>query len=249
MKTTYQSIVIIGATSAIAQECARLWAKDGARFFLVGRNEEHLLSIAQDLTARGAKHVSVSVADLRARDAHQAIVDASVTTMQFIDAVLIAHGTLPNQDACVESMDVTMDALLTNGISAISFMHRYAHVMVAQEGGEIGVISSVAGERGRGSNYTYGAAKAAVTAYASGLRARLADTAVQVTTILPGFVDTPMTSHVKKGLLFASAASVGKLIVKAMEARRDVVYVPAFWKWIMLVVRAVPEGVFKRLKF
>ncbi len=249
MKTSYQSIVIIGATSAIAQECARLWAKNGARFVLVGRNEEHLRAIAQDLTTRGAQHVAVSVADLRARDAHQAIVDASVATLQFIDAVLIAHGTLPDQKACEESVDATMDALLTNGISAISLMHRYATVMVGQEGGEIGVISSVAGERGRSSNYTYGAAKAAVTTYASGLRARLVDTGVQVTTILPGFVDTPMTAHVRKGILFASAASVAKRIVKAMEARRDVVYVPGFWKWIMRIVRLVPEGVFKRLKF
>lgn len=249
MRTSFKTIVIIGATSAIAHACARMWAKAGVKFFLVGRNEEHLRRCAADLTTRGAAHVSIFVADLRARDLHDAIVAASAEDLHIIDAVLIAHGTLPDQEACERSVDATMDALLTNELSVISLMHRYATVFEAQEGGELCVISSVAGERGRASNYTYGAAKAAVTQYASGLRARLAGKGIHVTTILPGFVDTPMTSHVKKGLLFASAERVATIIVKAMEGGKDVVYAPGFWRLIMLIVRSIPERFFKGLKF
>jgi short-subunit dehydrogenase len=199
---------------------------------------------------RGAGHVSVFVADLRARDLHQTIVDTSAADLTLIDAVLIAHGTLPDQEMCDHDVDATLDAVTTNALSVISIMHRYASVMEAQGGGELCVISSVAGERGRASNYAYGAAKAAVTQFASGLRGRLTRRGVQVTTILPGFVDTPMTARVaKKGLLFSSASRVAAIIVRAMEQGADVVYAPGYWRWIMRVVKLIPERFFKVLKF
>ncbi|HXC65533.1 MAG TPA: SDR family NAD(P)-dependent oxidoreductase, partial [bacterium] len=118
----------------------------------------------------------------------------------------------------------------------------------AQGRGCLAVISSVAGDRGRQSNYVYGTAKATVTAFLSGLRNRLFRSGVQVLTIKPGMVDTPMTAALKKGPLFASADTVAAGIVRAVDKRRDVVYVPGYWRLVMGVIKALPEGVFKRLK-
>jgi short-subunit dehydrogenase len=113
--------------------------------------------------------------------------------------------------------------------------------------GTLAVISSVAGDRGRRSNYVYGASKGALSIFLDGVRSRLDRAGVQVLTIKPGFVATPMTSHLEQGPLFAQPAQVAKGIVKAVERRRDVVYLPAFWAVIMLVIRLVPRPLFKKL--
>jgi len=160
-------IVIVGATSAIATHVARRFAERHAHLVLVARNEEHLRAVAEDLKVRGASAVDLYVADLRMKAAHQDLVDRSVTILGTIDAVLIAHGVLPDQDECDEDVDKAIDTLMTNALSAVSIMQRFALVMKKQGRGVLAVISSVAGERGRPSNYTYGAAKSLVTQYAS----------------------------------------------------------------------------------
>ena len=120
----------------------------------------------------------------------------------------------------------------------------------ANEGGTIAVISSVAGDRGRGSNHAYGAAKAGLTAFCSGLRARMAARRVHVVTIKPGFIDSPMTAHIaRKGALWATPETIAKGIVNGIDKKRDVVYLPGFWRLLMLIIAHVPEGIFKRLKF
>ena len=240
-------ILVIGATSAIAEHCARIWATRGDTLYLVARNEERLKTIAADLKVRGASQAQSHCMDLNDMESHAAMLDAAETAMSGIDTVLIAHGTLSNQKACEQSVEETLAELTTNALSMISLLAHIANRFEAKQAGMIAVISSVAGDRGRASNYVYGSAKAMVTAFTSGLRQRLYKSNVAVVTIKPGFVDTPMTAAFKKGLLWANPTSVAGMIVRGIDARKDEVYVPAFWWAVMATVGAVPTSVFKRL--
>jgi decaprenylphospho-beta-D-erythro-pentofuranosid-2-ulose 2-reductase len=161
---------------------------------------------------------------------------------------LIAHGTLPDQSACESSVEMALAEFATNGTSTIALLTALAPGMEAQGAGVLAVISSVAGDRGRQSNYLYGAAKAAVSTFASGLRQRLAKAGVSVVTIKPGFVDTPMTRNFRKGALWAKPDAVARGIVRAADRGSSVVYLPWFWSPIMLVIKHIPEFIFKRIK-
>ncbi len=240
-------IAILGATSAIAHETAKCFAKDNAEFFLVGRSEAKLETIANDLKVRGAKRVDTYTVDLADLDRHQALLDQTVATFEQVDILLIAHGTLGNQQLCEQSVVETMKEFTNNCTSVLSLLTLFANYFEQQKRGTIAVISSVAGDRGRQSNYVYGTAKAAITAFLQGLRGRLAKSGVSVLTIKPGLIDTPMTAELKKGLLMASARSVGEGIYKAIQHKKEVVYLPAFWRPIMFIVKSIPERVFKRL--
>src|SRR5450830_1164791 len=187
-----KNILIIGATSAIATACARLWVAQGATFFLVGRTAEKLSQVAADLSARGAT-VHTHVLDLTQFDQHAAMLDACYAALGQVDIALVAHGTLPDQKACEQDAQLAVKELNNNGLSVIALLTDLANRTEAKKSGCIAVISSVAGDRGRPSNYLYGAAKGAVTDFCSGLRGRLFKTGVHVLTIKPGFVDTPMT--------------------------------------------------------
>jgi short-subunit dehydrogenase len=176
------------------------------------------------------------------------MLDAAAAQLGGIDAALIAHGTLSDQAACQGSVDLLMQEFATNALSVMALCTHLANRFEAQRHGVIAVISSVAGDRGRQSNYVYGAAKAAVTAFTSGLRQRLYPQGISVVTIKPGFVATPMTAAFKKGLLWASPQAVATSIVRAMDRGTPVVYAPWFWRPIMWVVRSVPEFIFRRLK-
>ncbi|MCX6139894.1 MAG: SDR family NAD(P)-dependent oxidoreductase [Candidatus Kapabacteria bacterium] len=242
-----KTAVIIGATSAIAQSVARLLAERGIRFFLVARNEVHMRSVSADLLSRGASGASLFVADLRMRDVHADIVARSIAELGKIDLVFIAHGTLPDQLLLDHDIDATLDCFMTNAVSVISLSHRYASVLEEQGSGSIVCLSSVAGERGRRSNYTYGASKSAITAFYSGLRSRLAPLGVNVLTVKPGPVDTPMTTNVAMPMK-AAVGVVSADIVRAIDKRASVVYTPGVWRLIMAVVRAIPEGIFMKIK-
>ncbi len=240
-------IAILGATSAIAHETAKWFAPDNAEFFLVGRSQEKLETIANDLKVRGAKRVDSYTVDLADLDRHQALLDQTVATLEQVDILLIAHGTLGNQQLCEQSVAETLKEFSNNCTSVISLLTLYANFFEQQKHGTIAVISSVAGDRGRQSNYVYGTSKAAITAFLQGLRGRLAKSNVHVLTIKPGLIDTPMTAELKKGPLMASARSVGAGIYKAIQHKKEVIYLPAFWRPIMLVVKSIPERIFKRL--
>jgi short-subunit dehydrogenase len=242
-------LLVIGATSAIAQEVAKNFAADRADIVLVGRNAARLTAIRDDLLVRGAGKVESITADLAQLDGHARLIEDAVQMLGGLDAALIAHGTLGDQAESQASVDVMLREMNLNALSYLSLLTLLGNRFAAQRSGCIAVISSVAGDRGRGSNYVYGSAKAAVSAFTSGLRARLSKAGVSVVTVKPGFVDTPMTAGVKKGPLFAKPDKVGRRIYEAMLRGDDVVYVPWFWAPIMQVVRAVPERVFKRLKF
>jgi decaprenylphospho-beta-D-erythro-pentofuranosid-2-ulose 2-reductase len=242
-----QKILIIGATSAIATASARLWAIQGATFFLVGRTPDKLSQVAADLIARGAT-VHAHVLDLNHFDQHKIMLDACYAALGQVDIALIAHGTLPDQKACEQDAQLAVQEFNNNGLSVIALLTDLANRMEVQKSGCIAVISSVAGDRGRPSNYLYGAAKGAVTDFCSGLRGRLFKSGVQVLTIKPGFVDTPMTQGLAlPKLLLVTPEKVAQDIVKAVEKRRDTLYTPWFWRFIMLIIIHIPGSIFKRL--
>ena len=240
-----QRILVIGATSAIAESTARLHASRGASLFLVGRDAMRLRAIAADLRVRGAHNVNSYVLDANELDKHASMLDKAWGTMSGVDVVLIAHGTLPLQADCDADLDLALREFSTNGTSTIALCHALARRL--EPGATLAVISSVAGDRGRGSNYLYGSAKAAVTAYASGLAQALRPKGVHVLVVKPGFVDTPMTRGFAKGALWAKPDAVARGIVRACDQRRPVAYLPWFWWWIMQVIRNIPERLFRRI--
>lgn len=243
-----RKILIVGATSAIAEATSQRFAKQGHRLFLAARRGERLQSMVADLKLRGADSVGYAVMDANDFARHAALIEEASAAMQGFDTLLIAHGSLPNQAECAASVEKTLAELTTNALSVISLCTLVANRFEAAKSGTIAVIGSVAGDRGRQSNYVYGTAKGAVGIFLDGLRNRLYASGVQVLSIKPGFVDTPMTASFKKGPLWASADQVAAGIERAIEKRRDVVYLPGFWRLIMLIIRHVPETVFKRLK-
>ncbi|MEN9316458.1 MAG: hypothetical protein RIS35_2851 [Pseudomonadota bacterium] len=246
-------ILIIGATSAIASACARLWAARGAALFLVGRDAARLEDVAADLRARGAASVAIWPLDANDVDAHAAMFDAAWAALGDPDLALIAHGTLPDQAACERDPQRALAEFATNATSVIALLTALANRLLQSRraGGRaaVGVITSVAGDRGRPSNYVYGSAKAAVSAFCEGLRARLFAHGVTLTDIRPGFVATPMTEGLPlPAPLVAQPEAIAPRIVAAVEGGRDIVYVPAFWRLIMLVVRNIPRALFKRMR-
>ena len=244
-----KKILIIGATSAIAEASARRFAARGDALFLVGRNAEHLRAIAADLAVRGAMRNATATLDVTDFAAHAAVTEAAERELGGIDVVLIAHGTLSDQAQCEASVDALRREFDINAVSTLALLTHLANRLEAQKHGTLAVISSVAGDRGRQSNYVYGSAKAAVTTFLGGLRQRLAKANVDVLTIKPGFVDTPMTASIaNKGALWAQPERIADGVVKAIDRRRNVVYLPWFWRWIMLIIRHIPEPLFKKIK-
>lgn len=243
-----RKILIIGATSAIAQETARIFAARGDAFYLIARDEEKLKEVADDLKTRGAREVLFRALDANEIDKHVEVLDEADKKFFNLDTLLITYGSLPDQKACERDFSLFQEEFMTNFTSLASFLTRSANRFEARGQGTIAVISSVAGDRGRQSNYVYGAAKGALTIFLEGLRNRLHASNVNVLTIKPGFVDTPMTAHLKKGPLFVSPEVIAKGIVKAIEKKKDVVYLPSFWLVIMSIIKLIPEGIFKRLK-
>lgn len=243
-----RKVLILGATSAIARYTARLFAADHDTLFLVGRNAERLEAVAADLRTRGASGVHTRVVDLNALESHERLVSDAAAAMDGLDVALIAHGTLGDQKACEKDFALAEQEIRTNFLSAASLMTHLANHLEGKRSGTVAVISSVAGDRGRMSNYVYGSAKAGLSAFAAGMRNRLHASGVALVTVKPGFVDTPMTANVKKGALFARPEDVARGIHRAILRRKDVVYLPSFWWGIMWIIRAIPERVFKRLK-
>jgi short-subunit dehydrogenase len=243
-----ERVLIIGANSAIAEATARIYAARGASFFLLARDRERVQSLAADLRIRGAASVDFEMLNVNDFAMHRRLLEQARRSLETIDVALIAHGTLSDQKACEVDFDVTLQELNTNAISVISCLTHLANMMKSQRSGTIAVISSVAGDRGRQSNYIYGTAKGALNVFTQGLRNRLYRSGVNVLTIKPGFVDTPMTKDFRKGLLWVAPDHVARDIVRAIERRKLVIYTPAFWRLIMAVIRTIPEGLFRRLE-
>ena len=242
-----ERIVVFGATSAIAQAVARRFAARGARFHLIGRDGARLEAVRADLAARGAAGATVALADLDDLSLHRGLIDAAEAALGTIDAALVAQGRLPDQAACQADFELTASAWRTNFIAPASIAAELANRFAARGAGTIAVVSSVAGDRGRKSNYVYGTAKGALTVFLQGLRGRLHDKGVAVVTVKPGFVDTPMNAHLTKGILWATPDQVAVGIVRAMERGTPEVYLPRFWWAVMFILRHLPERIFVKL--
>lgn len=242
-------IVIVGATSGIAQAVARRYATEQAALFLVARDAEKLTLVASDMKARGASAVHTFCMDATDYERLNEMCDTAWSTLDHVDVALVAHGTLPDQRRAQAEFDYSIRQFRVNGESAIACMAVLGQRCQVQGRGVLAVIGSVAGDRGRGSNYLYGAAKAAVDAFASGLRARLFKAGVHVLTIKPGFVATPMTAGLDlPPRLTAQPDRVAADIVRAIARKQDVLYTPGFWRLIMTIIRLVPNPIFKRSK-
>ncbi len=242
-----QNILILGATSAIAQATGRLLAERGAAFFLVARDPHKLSAVADDLRTRGAKAVYALALDLDDTEAHAAMLDSAAQALGTIDMALLAHGVLGDQAAAEKDARVAEAVYRTNFLSPASLITWLANYFEAGGHGCLAVISSVAGDRGRKSNYVYGASKGALTILLDGVRNRVDRMGVHVLTIKPGFVATPMTAHLPRGPLFAEPRTIGRGILEAVAARCDTVYLPGFWRVVMFVIRAIPSALFKNM--
>ncbi len=240
------NVLIFGATSAIAQAVARRYAERGDRLFVVGRNQSKLGALVGELGRACVGHMA---ADLDDTDANDRRVREALDRLGSIDIGLIAHGLLGDQMETERSWSSAEAVLHTNLMSVVSLVIPIANVLEEQGRGHLGVMSSVAGERGRPRNYTYGAAKGALTLYLQGVRSRLWNAGVAVHTLKLGPVDTPMTETHTKNALFATPEGVARSIVRRLDGPGGEAYVPKYWAPIMGVVRSLPEPVFQRLRF
>ncbi|KLN62030.1 short-chain dehydrogenase [Kiloniella spongiae] len=243
-----KKILIIGATSAIAEATARIFALRGDNLFLLARDQERLSVIANDLKVRGANDVHTWAYNASGQHDNETFFANAIEQLGGIDILFVAHGILPDQKSCEASVEHTLNAFEINATSVFAILTYFANIFEAQNHGSIAVISSVAGDRGRQSNYVYGAAKGAVSIFLQGLRHRLAKSGVQVLTIKPGFVDTPMTASFSKGALWAKPEQIARLIVRALDRKKSVVYTPWFWGGIMLIIRLVPDWIFHKTR-
>ena len=239
-------VLVLGATSAIAQAAARVWAARGAELFLVGRNSERLGAVADDLRARGGKALTLAQ-DLNDEKQHEPLIENALQAMGAIDVVLVAQGLLGDPAERDEDPAAAELILRTNLVAPVRLLTLLAPRM--QPGACIAAISSTSGDRGRAQVGVYGASKAGLDSFLSALRQRLSRRGVRVLTVKPGFVHTPMTAQRKKHALYTSPAVIGRGIVRAVDRGRDVVYLPWYWRVILLIVRLIPETVFKRLSF
>lgn len=241
-----ERVLIVGATSAIAGAVAQIYARRGARLHLLARNATKLRALVEKL---GAADVSTAIADFGKTSEAERLVSEAAARLGGVDVVLIAHGELGDQQLSERSFDEAEAIFRTNLLSVLSFLIPLANLLEAQGGGCVGVITSVAGDRGRPRNYSYGAAKGALNIYLQGLRSRLFKVGARVVTLKVGPVDTPMTATHAKNALFAQPTHVAARIVRALDGGAPEVYVPWFWGVIMPVVKHAPERLFQLLPF
>jgi decaprenylphospho-beta-D-erythro-pentofuranosid-2-ulose 2-reductase len=244
-----RSVLVLGATSAIARAVAEELGRDGFDLVLAGRDAEELETLARDLRLRSQSEVLVRHFEALSYDTHARFVEEcrEASGDRLFGAVL-CFGYLGDQALAQDDFAEARRILDTNLLAAVSILNRLANHFEGRGEGFLCAISSVAGERGRQSNYLYGAAKAGLTTYLQGLRNRLSRAGVRVVTVKPGFVDTSMTFGRPGMFLVAAPEEVGRRIVDAIRKGRDVLYVPAFWRPVMLAIRSIPEKIFKKLK-
>jgi NAD(P)-dependent dehydrogenase (short-subunit alcohol dehydrogenase family) len=242
-------VVVLGATSAIGEATARLFAAEGAALVIAGRDAARLDAIAADLTGRGAASVHVAVLDLAEPGDAVATMEGWAATLGGLDAVLLFYGVLGDQMRAETDLAEARRVLRTNFLSAADWCLAAATVLERQRRGSLVVVGSVAGDRGRRSNYIYGAAKGGLERLVQGLAHRLAASGARAVIVKPGFVDTPMTADMRKGgPLWATPARVAAIVHRAAGRGGSTVYAPGFWRWIMLVIRLLPTAVLHRTR-
>ncbi|KPP86836.1 MAG: putative short-chain dehydrogenase [Rhodobacteraceae bacterium HLUCCA08] len=243
---THDTWIILGASSTLARDFARSVAQDGAALILCGRRIDDLEATAADAAARGAAQAQVMAFDARDPDGFQPILDAAARAPGTLNCAVFV-GSMPAQDAIDADPALVDGTIADNFTGPARFLTLLAPMLEAREGGAIVGVSSVAGDRGRLGNYVYGGAKAGFTAYLSGLRNRLGRKGVHVLTVKPGPVDTPMTFGLGKQPFMSTPGAVTADIRKALRKKRNVLYTRAIWRPVMMVIRAIPEPIFKKM--
>ena len=244
---TARKILVLVATSGIAEAPCRIWATEVSSLFLVARNADKLAAVAADLKVRGASFVGTQVADLDDTDNHPALLAHAINSLAGMDIAYLAHGMLGDQTAAEQDFSTAAQILYTNFIAPVSLLTWLANYCVQRHAGVLAVISSVAGDRGRKSNYLYGSSKAGLTAFLAGLRNRIDREGVTVLTIKPGPTKTAMTIGMKGSEKFADVNQTAQTIVNAIAAKKDNLYVPFQWQPIMFIIRNIPDRIFKKL--
>jgi decaprenylphospho-beta-D-erythro-pentofuranosid-2-ulose 2-reductase len=240
-------ILVLGATSGIAEACTRLWASRGDSLYLVARNANKLAAVVADARTRGASHVETAVANLDDTAAHPELLAHAINSLGGLDIAFLALGVLGDQHEAEHNVVAASQIIHTNFTAPVSLLTWLANYTSQRHAGTLAVLSSVAGERGRKSNYVYGSSKAGLTAFVDGLRNRIDRDGVRVMTIKPGPVKTAMTENMNGSAKFADVEVVAAALVKAIDKGTDIVYVPGIWRIIMTVIRAIPENIFKKL--
>ena len=250
MKEVSGSVLVFGATSAIAMATIEELAKSmkAKKFILMARNQDKLSDLASNMEIK----LDCTVETIYMEATHTQDMVERVTKVlenhNDIELTLVCHGTLTDQKLCQENIKIMEESLQINALSFAILLQIITRYFERAKKGCICIIGSVAGDRGRASNYYYGASKAFVERLTQGIRAQLFGLGVQVLLVKPGFVDTPMTQSFKKGFLWAQPETVGRAIVKGIRANRPVIYTPFFWRWIMLAIKLLPGFLFHRLK-
>jgi len=240
-------VIILGALSAVAEQTARLYAAEGAELLLVARDPERLGAVAADLKVRGAARAEVAALDLAA-EAGEARFQGLVAALGGADHVILAYGVLGGAE--VESdLDAARALLEVDFTSAAIWALAAANHLERQKGGSLVAIGSVAGDRGRQSNYVYGAAKAGLAVLMQGLAHRLSRSGARAVVVKPGFIDTPMTAHIAKGgPLWAKPEAIARIVRRAADKGGPIVYAPGFWRLILWIIRALPTPVMHRTR-
>jgi decaprenylphospho-beta-D-erythro-pentofuranosid-2-ulose 2-reductase len=242
-------VIVLGATSAIAEATARLYAEEGAELLLVARHADRLAAIAADLRARGAVKAEIAIQDLAVTADAAGIFSAYINTLGGVDHVLIAYGILGDQQAAERDPTIADAGLQVNFTSAVVWALTAANVLQQQRSGSLVVIGSVAGDRGRRGNFVYGAAKSGLATLVEGIAHRFANSGPRAVIVKPGLTITPMTEGYanRKGPLWATAERVAATVRRSANRGGPVVYAPWFWRYIMLVIRVLPATIFNRL--
>ena len=241
-----KSIVIFASTSGIAQAVAEEFLRKKYKIILCARDEDAIKRQVQDLEIKTDIKIPYIIWDLNDMDEHTKKTD-ELFEKYSIDGLFMAAGVMPPQKECETQTEKTIDTFNLNLTAITVILNLFANKFEEQKSGFISCLSSVAGDRGRQSNYIYGAAKAGLTAYLGGLRNRLHKHGILVQTVKPGFVKTEMTAHLDDSLLMVEPKTVAKDIVNGIEKKVDILYTPRFWRYIMSVIKVIPEPIFKRL--
>lgn len=247
-----KKLVVVGATSLMAHSCARLWIESNeySSAVLIGRNRDKLEEVAKDLQTRGgtALKVEIRTGDMLTAEGVEQLVNQACEG-DLPDTVLIAHGYMPDQDVIDGSLAKCEEVLRVTGVSPSLFLQSFAMKLRGNSSARIAVIGSVAGDRGRASNYIYGASKAMIAAAASGLIQRFAmENGPVISIVKPGPTSTPMTASMENRKMLAPVEDVAKCIVKGVNAGRNEIYAPFKWTFIMFIVRHLPYFIFNRVK-
>ena len=248
MSSKFQRIVIVGATSSIADHCTKLWLTDNpTELILIGRDLQKLNALINDYKVRSPKTIfqSFIVDFLNSNDINK--LTKSICTQSAIDLVLIAHGSLPDQSMAQKDLVYNAEQIQINAISPVIFAESFVNSLDPNKPSTIAIIGSVAGDRGRKSNYVYGSAKGLVTRYAQGLQHRLAKSPIRVSLIKPGPTLTPMTENLTSSKGFANVEDVAKDIVNGVAKSQAVIYTPGKWQIIMMIIRHLPTFIFNKM--